>query len=177
MTMAKTEFIEGVFVSYPLEYLPKLFAIFGTISRRAFFEKLAEIDGTGGEGLSIEQMAQIIQVGLLAERPQTTIEDAMKLVSKFNEDQGLEGLENFIVDAFGDAKLTDKKAVDKRRMLLMELKALDLKRMEYAVHSKKLDLEETEKKIEEKVAEMGADTGEAKKTTATKPAPKKKTKT
>lgn len=173
MTMAKTEFIEGIYVSYPLEYLPKLFAIFGTISRRAFFEKLAEIDGTGGEGLSIEQMAQIIQVGLLSERPQTTLDDTMKLVSKFNEEHGIEGLENFIIDAFGDAKLTDKKAVDKRRELLRELKELDLKRMEYAVQGRKLELEKTEKDIEEKVADMG----EEKKVTAAKPTPKMRAKT
>lgn len=173
MTMAKTEFIEGIYVSYPLEYLPKLFAIFGAISRRAFFEKLAEIDGTGGEGLSIEQMAQIIQVGLLSERPQTTLGDTMKLVSKFNEEHGIEGLENFIIDAFGDAKLTDKKAVDKRRELLRELKELDLKRMEYAVQGKKLELEKAEKEIEEKVADMG----EATKTTTAKPTPKMRAKT
>lgn len=175
MAMAKTEFVEGVYVSYPLEFLPKLFAIFGTISRRAFFEKLAEIDSNEGEGLSIEQMAQIIQIGLLADRPQTTLEDAMKLVSKYNEERGLEGIENFIIDAFGDAKLTDKEAIDKRRALLRELKELDLKRLEYMVHSKQAELERTEKEIEAKVADMGE--APKPKPIPIKASPKKRTRT
>lgn len=67
MGLNKTEFLPGVFLSYPLESLPKLFAVVDTVSRKAFFEKIAELDKKGGEGLSIDKIIEMIWIGLQAE--------------------------------------------------------------------------------------------------------------
>lgn len=155
MPLGKTEFLPGVFLKYPLGSLPQLFSVLDTVSRKAFFEKIAQLDGQGGEGLSIEQYVKIIHVGLLAENPGTTYEDALKLVEKYNEEHGQQELESLIIDAFGDAKLSDKEVTDKRKALLKDIKDLELRRLEYAVHAKTQELEEAEAKIIEKVGELG----------------------
>jgi hypothetical protein len=154
MGLNKTEFLPGVFLSYPLESLPKLFAVVDTVSRKAFFEKIAELDKKGGEGLSIDKIIEMIWVGLQAETPGVTLDEARAHASQFYNEFGQEALELKLVDAFGDAKLTDKDAIEKRRNLLLELRDLELQRMEFMVRTKTKDLNEAESRM------SGTDSGQ-----------------
>lgn len=165
MGLNKTEFIQGLNLSYPIESLPKLFGTLGAVSKRGFFEKMAELDKPDGGGMPLEKIIEIIRIGLIAEKPLVSFDEAQKLVSEYNNEYGYEGLEIIIIDALADAKLLDKKEVAQRRELLKELKAISLKKLELDVHSKQADLEEAEKKILEKVADMGEANPETLKTT------------
>lgn len=151
MGLNKTEFLPGVYLSYPLESLPRLFAVVETVSRKAFFEKISELDKKGGEGLSIDKIIEMIWIGLQAENPGVTIEDAKQRASQFYDEYGQEALELRLVDAFADAKLTDKTALEKRRNLVLELRDLELQRMEYIVKAKTRELQAGESNIKEEV--------------------------
>lgn len=150
-----TEFIQGLTLSYPLGTLPSLFKTLGTVSKRGFFEKMAELDRPGGGGMPLDKIIEIIRVGLVAEKPAITIEEATELVSKYNEEYGYDALENLVIDAFADAKLTDKNEIEKRRQLVLEIRDLNMKKLEYEVHSKQADLEDVENRLKLKVADMG----------------------
>lgn len=165
MGLNKTEFIQGLNLSYPVESLPKLFGTLGAVSKRGFFENMAELDKPGGGGMPLDKIIEIIRIGLIVERPLITFEEAQKLVSEYNNEFGYDGLENLVIDAFADAKLTDKNEIEKRRQFVKEIRELNIKKLECEVHSKQVDLEDVENKLKEKVADMG----EAKKAT-----PKKK---
>lgn len=155
MPLGKTEFRPGFFVSFTLETLPKLFSTLGAVSRKGFFQKIGELDGPGGEGIPLEKYIEMINIGLEACKPGITIEETRKVVSEFVNENGLEALEEFIVDAFGDAKLSDKEYTDKKKELIKELRTLELSLMEAKIHERKTDIDSVEQKIAERVADLG----------------------
>jgi len=141
MAGLKTEFLDGTRLFYPLESLPALFKTVGAVSRKGFYEKLAEIDGVGGEGLSLETITEMIRIGLQWENPTINYDAAFALVKKFYEVKGYEALESVIIDAFAGSGLSDQMLVEKRRAYLTELKELDLRALEFEIERKRAFLE------------------------------------
>lgn len=129
MAGMKTEFQDGTRLFYPLESLPALFKTIGAVSKKGFFEKIAQLDGVGGEGIPIETYTEMVRTGLQWEQPAITTETATSLVKKFYEINGYDALESIIIDAFADSGLSDKSIIEKRKAYVLELKELDLERL------------------------------------------------
>lgn len=155
MGLNRTEFIKGLYVSYPLGSLPKLFATLGASSKKAFFERMTALDSPGADGLPLDKYIEFIWIGLQTESPDMTLAEATCLISEFYDEFGLDGLENFVIDAFADARLSDKDAIEKRRQLILELKALEFQKMELNLKSRYMEVSEAEKQLDQKVADLG----------------------
>lgn len=124
MAMIKTEFIGGVSLSYPISIYPKLFAVLETRTKRKFFEKINELDGKDGEGMTPEQIIGIFHVGLMSSIPDITFKKTEEYVSDYIFEYGDEALIFKLVDAFVDSGLNDRKAVQKNRERAEKNKAL-----------------------------------------------------
>ncbi len=124
MAVRKTEFVGGVWLSYPISVYPQLFAVLETRTQRTFFEKVNQLDGKNGEGMSPEQIINMFKVGLISCIPDITFKQAEDYVTDFIFEHGLDALIIKLVDAFVDSGLNDGETVKKNRERVEKNKAL-----------------------------------------------------
>ncbi len=115
MAVIKTEFINGVCMSYPITVFPDLFAVLNTTTKRKFFEEMYRLEGKDGEGMTPEQQIRIFQVGFSTDIPGITYEQAASYVQDYLSQYGDQALVFKLVDAFVDAGLNDRDKVKKNR--------------------------------------------------------------
>jgi len=155
MAEQKTPFIGDHSLFYPLDSLEALFGVVKATSKKGFFEKLAKLESSGQEGLSIGDIKKMIHIGLNFDpSDKVSVDQASKLTNEYYSENGYDALESLLFDAFADSGLFDKKAredgkryIEERKRLISEQKFLELQELEN-------DLADRQKKLE------GEDKGE-----------------
>lgn len=155
MAIAKTPFINGVSLSYPLGVFPDLFAVLGTRTKRTFFEKMYQLEGKGGEGFSPDQIVNMFRIGLITDIPEITYKQAEEYVQDYLTEYGDEELGIKLVDAFVDAGLNNREIVEKERKKIQKRRELldELEKIQEEKNSARL--REAWAEVEELNAKLG----------------------
>ena len=121
MAMPHTDFINGSFLSFPIETYVPLFAVLNKRTKRGFFDEIQKLDGKDGEGMDPDQLIGLFHVGLMPYKSGITFNEAHELVQEYIFANGIDALNIKLVDAFCDSGLSDRKAVAKQRKMIEEL--------------------------------------------------------
>lgn len=125
--IAKTPFINGLTLSFPIGYFPDLFMCVNARTKKLFVKNLMDMEdeSKGGEGVPEDVIIEMFRVGLLHIKPACTFEEAQEAVQDYLITYGHKKLDEKLIDAFVDSGIYDREYVEKQRKFSAELEKIN----------------------------------------------------
>jgi hypothetical protein len=157
--IAKTPFINGLTLSFPIGYFPDLFMCVGARTKKQFVKNLMDMEDEkkGGEGVPEETLIEMFRVGLMHIKPACTFEEAQEAVQDFLITYGHKKLDDKLVDAFVDSGIYDREYVEKQRKFTAEIEKINDERESALLKKAQYELDRLNGAIDDLITKAIAD--------------------